>query len=248
MRLTAFVVLLVPQAFAGDADISSKITALAQSYVEWGSGASSPGASLPYKEVSRPGARRTYHVLVTGLPKNGTYALLQWPVTMDKPAVLRNPVFIDATGVLLCKKGGDVNSSDDTVNLIVDSVPGEPVRNAVVSLQDRTIHALGKMTQRPMEGVDKTCHLGVTYLTAHGEVVFVEASGLAPGEAFTLSMHSGSKDVKQDATASATGDYRISFLPFDPKSTSKKGRAELRIQAPSCTPALTFPWGDFTAE
>jgi hypothetical protein len=174
--------------------------------------------------------------------------MLQWPVTMASPQVVRNPVFVHATGVLLCVKDGDVNSSDDTVNLTLESVRGEPARMGVVSIQDPNIRALGKITPRPIESVDGGCRLSATYLTPRGEVVFVEASGLAAGEAFTMTLHSGSKDAKQQGKASPSGGYAASFLPVDPKASSGKGLAELRLRAPSCSPSLDFVWGDLTGQ
>lgn len=248
MRFAALLFLLTSSAFASEPDIKAKIANLAQSYVEWGPGMSTPGASLTYKEVSRDGRKRTYHLVVTGLPKDGSYALLQWPVTMDKPDVMMKPVFIDPSGILLCVKGGNPNSSDDTVNLIMDSIRGEPARNAVISVEDKNLRVLGKITQEPLEATDKNCHLSVTYLTARGEVVFVEGSGLAAGEAFAISMHSGSKEVNEDGKATAAGGFRISFLSPDPKAPSHKGRAELHLKAPSCSPSLDFPWGDLSSE
>ena len=249
MRLVALILLLSSNiALAAEVDIGPKIEALAKSYVEWGPGMSTPGATLTYHEVSHVGRKRTYQVVVSGLPQDGTYALLQWPVTMEKPAVLMNPVFIDPSGLLMCVKGGDVKSSDDTVNLITDSIPGEPVRNAVVSLKDKNIRALAKMTEQPLEVNDKKCNLSVTYLTSRGAVVFVEASGLAAGEDFAIAMHSGSKNVKQEGKAPGSGMYKVSFLPIDPQIPSGNGVAQLRLQAPSCSLYLEFPWGNLSGK
>jgi hypothetical protein len=216
--------------------------------VDWGSRTSTPGASLSFQEISRSGRKRVYHILVQGLPLEGNYALVQWPITLATPSASARRAFIDPTGVLLCKKNGDVNSSDDTWNLTIDNVLGEPARIGVINIEDKSIRALGKITPRPIESVDKNCHLSVTYLTPHGELVFVEATGLAPGEPFSMALHSGSKEVKQGGKASESGDYRITFLPFDPKSSSGKGRAQLKLRADSCSPSADFAWGDLLNE
>ena len=146
MRATAFGMLfwIASMGFAADPDVAAKVEKLAESYAEWGPAPGTPGASLTFQEISRSGRKRVYHLVISGLPKEGTYALIGWPVTMSHPSVVQTPVFIDATGVLLCKKNGDVTSSDDTENLTIDNVRGEPARLGVIGIEDKTRGALGK--------------------------------------------------------------------------------------------------------
>ncbi len=239
---------LAPALFAEDSSLSAKIASLAGAYVGWGVSGSTPGAAVSFQQISRIGQKPAYHIVVSGLPLDGIYALVAWPITSARPAVLRSPVYLDKSGVLLCVRNGNVNSSDDTENLTIDNVRGEPARIGVISLQDKTVRALGKITPEPIESTDRKCRLNATYLTSRGEVVFVEASGLASGEAFTMTLHSGSKDVTQQAKASQTGAYQISFLPVDPKSASHKGIADLHLSAPSCSPDLKFAWGNLNEQ
>ncbi len=225
-------------------DLSAKIAELAGAYVEWGAQSSTSGAQLTLKEVSHSGTRLEYHLVVSGLPHDGTYAVVTWPVTESAPAAVINPAFIAPSGIVLCKKNGDVTSSGDTVNLTLDTVRGEPARIGLVNLQDKTQRALARITPRPIEVTDGKCRLSATYLTPRGEVVFAEADGLHPGDKITVALHSGSKEVKLNAVASPAGSYRASFLPFDPKNEAHKGHAELRLTAPGCSPSLEFPWGN----
>jgi hypothetical protein len=161
---------------------------------------------------------------------------------------MMNPVFIDPTGILMCKRNGDPALRSDTVNLIVDDVPGEPSRFGVIDLQDRSTRALAKVVPQPIFSADRNCRLTATYLTGRGEVVFVEASGLRPYEAFTMMLHSEFRDLKQEDKASASGAYAISLLPVDKSVQAQKGHAQIRVKASSCSVSLTFPWGDILGE
>ena len=233
MRLLLALFCAASLIFAGDDGLASKVDTLARAYVDWGPLTGTAGASLTLREFSRSGRKRVYHAFVSGLPLDGRYFLVEWPITRQAPYTMLNPVFIDASGILMCKRNGNPALSSDTINLIVDNVPGKPFRFGVINVQDRGIRALGKIVPQPIASEDGNCRLTATYLTGRGEVVFVEASGLRPEEAFKMTLHSGSQELKQENKASISGTYATSFLPIERTAKSQTGHAEIRVEAAS---------------
>jgi hypothetical protein len=214
-------------------------------HANWGPGASAPGAILTLKEASREGGQVSYRLYAEGLPRDRTYAVIQWPVTMQKPAVLLQGVTFDGSGLAICAgrpgKCGRPEIPDDPIDFKFRPVEGEPIRLAVAATDAPALRAFVKMVPTPIAAQDQGCRLEGVLLMPHGEIVFVEASGF-PVDA-DLAMRSDSEgEVKEGkAKANGRGEWNTSILPA--KAGLKSGKIRIRVSGPKCSPEISVPWG-----
>ena len=84
------------------ADVQASASKLVRLHEAWGPGANPPHTSLSLKEISREGPVIKFRLYETGLPKDGVYTLLQWPVTQGEPSPVMRGVTFDKTGLAIC--------------------------------------------------------------------------------------------------------------------------------------------------
>jgi hypothetical protein len=69
----------------GDANVQDAVTNLVRMHNAWGPSASSPNASLTIQESSRSGRTIKFRLSADGVPKDGIYSIVAWPVTKKTP-------------------------------------------------------------------------------------------------------------------------------------------------------------------
>src|SRR5258708_5870297 len=128
-------------------DVQDTVTNLVKMHNAWGPKASTPNTSLAIKEASRSGPVIKFRLYAEGVPKDGIYSIMGWPVTQKAPSAALKGVTLDASGLAICAGtpttcGGD--KPDDPIDLVFQPVPGEPVRLGIVSA-DGAIKVFAKM-------------------------------------------------------------------------------------------------------
>jgi hypothetical protein len=71
---------------------------LVRMHEAWGAKASTPKASLVIKESTRSGQIIKFQLVADGMPKDGVYSLLAWPVNQKGPSQVLTGVTLDASG------------------------------------------------------------------------------------------------------------------------------------------------------
>jgi len=182
-RFVVFALIALPTLGQGTTTPSGTedaVNRLVKAHQAWGPAASTPNTSLSLKEASREGAIIRIRMYASGLPKQGTYTLVSWPVTQRGPAESLRGVTFDESGLAVCAGTpgtcGSADKPNDPIDLALRPVPGEPARFGLVSI-DGSIKVFAKIVPLPMKGEDKGCKVEVVLLTPGTELVEIEGSG-----------------------------------------------------------------------
>jgi len=91
-------------------------------------------ASIELGEPSRSGPIIKYRLYEKGLPRDGQYTLIEWPVTQKRPTENLHGVTLDPSGPDVCAgTPGTCGSPDkpgDPIDLELSPAKGEPFRFA----------------------------------------------------------------------------------------------------------------------
>jgi hypothetical protein len=211
----------------------------------WGPPLSSPNAALALKETARSGQAVSYRLYASGLPLDGNYSLVSWPVTERGPAVVLTGVTLNASGLAICAGApGDCGSPDkpnDPIDLKLQPIMGEPFRVALISSTDPKLKAFAKIVPNPNQVIDKGCSLQSVLLLPGAAEVLIEGSGFAANADLTIELNFLGERHKQKVKADAEGVYSTVLLPVAPGRVG--GDTELRVKSAACNPVLTFHWG-----
>lgn len=217
---------------------------LVRMHEAWGPKASSAGTSLVIKESARSGQTIKFRLIATGLPSNGTYSLLAWPVTQKGPSEILRGVTLDGSGMAICAgTAGTCGSSDkpnDPIDLVLRPVQGEPVRLGLVSTDGAT-KVFAKIVPVPLIGEDHGCSIQAILLTPGSELVLIVGSGFPPDGALTMDSTSEGEHHSSEGKTDANGSYTSAILPY--KKGVEKGIAEVNLKSPQCAPSLSVRWG-----
>jgi hypothetical protein len=126
----------------------------------WGAKASTPNASLAIKESTRTGQVINLRLIADGVPKDGVYSLVTWPVTQKGPSEMLKGATLDSSGLAVCagKPGtcGSADNPNDPIDVTVQPIPGEPIRLGIVSADGAT-KVFAKVVPNPLHGDDRGC-------------------------------------------------------------------------------------------
>jgi hypothetical protein len=215
---------------------------LAKMHEAWGTKASTPGTSLTIKESSRSGQVIKLRLTATGLPKEGAYSLVTWPVTQREPSKLLSGVTLDGSGLAICAGTPGTcsgNQPDDPIDVNVRPVPGEPVRLGLVS-EDGTKKVLAKTVPVPLQGEDRGCTIEATLLSPGAEVVLVEGVGFLSDSEITMDSQSGNEHIAGKGKADSGGRYKSIILPV--KKGILNGTTRLKLTGSGCAPSIDIQW------
>ena len=210
----------------------------------WGPRASTPGASLVIQESERAGTTIKYRLIADGLPKEGVYSILSWPVTQKGPSQALGGVTLDGSGLAVCagKPGtcGTPDKPNDPIDTVFQPIPGEPVRLGLVSADDAT-RVFVKLVPIPLRGEDQGCRIEATLLTPGAELVLIEGSGLPPNSELTF--ESISEGERHGGKGKADGDGRYVSAVLPHKQGIAAGILKVNLKASRCNPSVSVPWG-----
>jgi hypothetical protein len=238
-------VLLLPLAILnGQASQKDSIAALVEMHRAWGSKASTPNASLTLKEAERSEQVLKLRLIASGVPKEGIYSIVAWPVTQRGPAAVLIGVTLDASGVAVCagKPGtcGSADKPDDPIDLVFRPAPGEPVRLGLVSADGAT-KVFAKAVPVPLRGEDQGCTVEVTLLTPGAELVLIEGDGFPAGREIAMDSKSDPERQGGKGKTDADGRYASALLPY--LQGVAGGTTEVTLKAGKCAPSVNFNWG-----
>ena len=137
---------------------------LVKMHEAWGPKASTPNTLLRIVET-RVGQVNKFRLIADGVPRDAVYTLVTWPVTQKGPSEALKGVTVDASGLAICAGTagtcGSAEKLNDPIDLVLQSVPGEPVRLGLVSADGATkvfaklihipLRVVGQFDFRPAE-------------------------------------------------------------------------------------------------
>ena len=217
---------------------------LIKAHAGWGPDLNTAGATLTLKEVSRKDGNVSYRLYAEGLPREKTYTLFQWPVTLQKPVAALQGMTFDEAGVAICagKPGtcGSPEMPNDPIDFTFHPVDGEPIRIAVAASDDQKLRAYLRIVPSPIAADDQGCHLEGVLLSPHGEIVFVEARSFPADTELAIRSDSEGEVREGHAKSNGRGQYVSAVLPA--KVGLKSGKVRIRVSAQSCSPEISVPW------
>jgi len=219
------------------------VNRLVKAHQAWGPAANTPNTLLTLKEASREGPVIRIRMYATGLPKEGIYTLVQWPVTQREPSAALGGVSFDEAGLAVCAGtpgtcGGD--KPNDPIDVVLRPVPGEPSRLALVSA-DQSIKLYAKIVPIPLRGEDKGCSVEAVLLMPGSELVLIEGVGFPPNSDIVLDSESEGERHGGKAKTDANGRYVSGILPY--KQGVARGTTKVDLKSAGCSPSVSFPWG-----
>ncbi len=180
----------------------------------------------------------------TGLPKDGVYTLLTWPVTQRGPSESLRGITFDESGLAVCAGTpgtcGSPDKPNDPIDVVLKPVPGEPSRLALISA-DQSIKVFAKIVPIPLRGEDQGCSVEAVLLTPGSELVAIEATGFPANTDVVLDTELEGERHGGKAKIDANGRYMSAVLPF--KQGLAHGTAKVSLKAAQCSPSVSFPWG-----
>jgi len=180
----------------------------------------------------------------TGLPKQGTYTLVSWPVTQRGPGESLRGVTFDELGLAVCAGTpgtcGSADKPNDPIDLALRPVAGEPARFGLVSM-DGSIKVFAKIVPLPLKGEDKGCRVEVVLLTPGTELVEIEGSGFPANADIAMDSDSEGERHSGKGKTDANGAYASAILPY--KQGVTHGTAKVSLKSGGCSPSVSFPWG-----
>jgi hypothetical protein len=210
----------------------------------WGPKASTPNMALSLKEASRERPVIRIRMYATGLPKEGVYTLLTWPVTQRGPSESLRGITFDESGLAVCAGTpgtcGTPDKPNDPIDVVLKPVPGEPSRLALIS-EDQSVKVFAKIVPIPLRGEDKGCSIEAVLLTPSSEIVFIEGTGFQPNSDVVMDSESEGERHGGKAKTDTNGRYVSAILPY--KQGLARGTAKVTVKAPGCSPSVSFPWG-----
>lgn len=213
----------------------------------WGPKANSTGASLTLTEGSRTTTEGhtvvRYRMMTSGLAREKTYSLLMWQLGGEPRAVMSG-ITIDANGIAICAGKAGIcrgDKPDDPIDLAMQAGLGEVKRVALMT-EDKSIHAFASAVPFSNRAGDGGCTVEATLVTPKAEAVMLSATGFKPGNALEIEMNSEGEIQHPAGKTDANGAYEWVVLPF--KKGLTKGRARVSVHSGSCTPSLSFAWGE----
>jgi hypothetical protein len=210
----------------------------------WGPKASTPNMSLSLKEASREGPVIKIRMYATGLPKDGIYTLVTWPVMARGPAASLRGITFDESGLAVCAGTpgtcGTPDKPNDPIDLDFKPVPGEPSRVGLISA-DQSVKVFAKLVPIPLRGEDKGCSVEAVLLTPGSEVVLIEGTGFQPNSEVVMDSESGGERHGAKSNTDANGRYVSAILPYKPGLA--RGTASVYLKSAACSPSVNVPWG-----
>ncbi len=204
----------------------------------------SPGASVEAKEVERQDGVVQYNLYVSGLPTDKLYSAVSWPIEQQQPTTMMQGISIGKGGVVMCagrtsEQCGDASQKDDPIDFTFKPAKGEPYRLALISGQSKAGIVI---VPDPITGSDKGCTLTVERLLPHFEIAYFRGSGFAANSDASFEGQSYNEKHLMKTKADGNGSIRFAALPF--VAGHKNGTTTVKGVDMSCSPSLSFDWGN----
>jgi hypothetical protein len=211
--------------------------------IEWGEKFNSAGATMVVKEMGRTRVNGqtviTYHLLVSGLPKDLEYTLWSRLPGTNPQSVADAHLNKDGLVVSVLADPAQ-NVAEDPVELKVVAGRGELKQFAVIS-NDAKYRVFGEAIPFPIGTTSGPCSISVTMMGPNYSAVSIVVTGLQPKEKIQIHQQSGNEGGDSSATAAADGSYRVTVFPFVKGQSS--GKLAFAVTAGRCGVGIGLPWG-----
>jgi hypothetical protein len=214
---------------------------------------STPGMTAEIREISRGMVKGKlevqYHIFVSGVPKNQTFTLVDWPPNAPDPSPSIAGLSVMEDGLVVCAgratdQCGNPDrpeKKDAPVKLVFYPFKGEIYRLALVS-QDQNTKVFFAVIPNPIQETANGCALEAVSLRLKNELVLIRGKGFQPNE----SVHFESKSYEQIRARAdkvdANGEYQLPMEPF--VKGHDGGTTEVKLTGAKCAPILKFQWGN----
>jgi hypothetical protein len=237
---------------AGNAAAQRTVTATER----WLAGTmSTPGMTAELREIARGTVKGKlevqYHIYLTGVPKDQTYTLVDWPPNVPDPATSIAGLSILEDGLVVCagrttdqcRHPDKPEKKDAPVKLAFYPLDGEVYRLALVS-QDQKAKIFFVVIPAPIQTTDNGCTLEVISLRLKNELVLIRGKGFQPNESVVLHSNSDQQPSTPERAdkADANGEYQLPIAPF--VKGKDRGTTAISLRGAKCAPVLKFPWGN----
>ena len=226
-----------------NANVQDAVANLVKMHNAWGASASSPNASLTIQESSRSGRTIKFRLSAEGVPKDGIYSIVAWPVTQKQPVEVQKGVTLDVPGLAICAGTPTTCRGDkpnDPIDLVFQPALGEPVRLGLVSASG-AMKVFTKIVPVPLRGEDRGCMVEGVLLTPGSELVLIEGSGFPANSELTMDSDSEGERHSQKSKADTAGRYANAILPY--KQGVAGGTLKVDLKSAKCSPSVGIPWG-----
>jgi hypothetical protein len=206
------------------------------------------GWSITYKPVSvQRGPNDTViaqiHIFIHGAPAGTVFKQQVVPVGDDKPATEMEGITLGTDGILMCAgrapiECGDASNPDDPIEFTSSSIKGEPNRLLFVSAAG-TISMV--VVPNPISAKDRGCTLSAVRLTPGFELALITGTGYPPNTDIHF-IKSPGPSGDQVIHSDQRGVFRLSIIPYGPGKSG--GTTKFKVNAPSCSPELSYDWAN----
>jgi hypothetical protein len=186
-----------------------------------------------------------YRAYVAGAPVDKKYALGIVKIGSD-PQVLPGDVYVNARGLLMAHKprpdqmDKEAVESADELDLAVQAARGEPIRFALVSV-DQELMVPGTIVPYPIENSDRKCRLELRLALPDAEAVLIYADGLpANSEVDFQSLSAGEAETGK-FSVNGSGHGATVDMPY--VEGKEKGTLKIGLDTKDCSTSVEIPWG-----
>lgn len=214
---------------------------------------STPGMTAELREISRGIVKgkleAQYHIFVSGVPRNQTFTLVDWPPNALDPSPSIAGLSVMEDGLVVCAgRATDQCSHPDKpekkdvpVKLVFYPLKGEIYRLALVS-KDQNSKVFFAVMPNPIRETANGCALEAVSLRLRNELVLIRGKGFQPSESVVFESKSYEQTRTRADKAAANGEYQLAMEPL--VKGHEGGTAEVKLTGAKCAPILKFQWGN----
>lgn len=185
-----------------------------------------------------------YNLYVSGLPPNGLYTVMSWPVTEKQPLTLFKGVSVRKDGLVVCggrtpDQCGDSSAKDDPIDFTVSATEGEPSRLALVAGNDRATIVI---VANPIVREEKGCALEIERLLPRFELAYITGTGFPPNHQVTFETQSYEEKHTIATTTDTDGSLKFAMMPAVAGQT--RGTTKIKSDEMKCPLSISFEWGN----
>ena len=239
-RILALLVLLSSMLAGQDQKASEVAQKQVNGIVNWNDEMNSPGARMELRELTRGekdgGLLVFYDIIVTGTPRDQSYALFYWPITRAEADVVAPKVWIGAEGVCAVRD----QCKGSLIRLSFNTAKAEPHRVMLVS-KDGKHHVVGMVIPDPINATDQGCSLEVVRLGPKFELALIRGKGFKPKEQVKFVSNSAGEQIDGIRDVNDDGTLRLVLAPF--VKGKDTGTDEVTVKGSNCSPVISYKWG-----
>jgi hypothetical protein len=225
-------------------DKTPDVGALVNGIINWGDALNSEGATADLRPVHKGfknGIHESvYDVSVSGVPRDQSYAVFEWPINASEPAEVSEEVYIAADGRLCKREGLCHDDSGPYLRLSFVSARGEPHRIVLIS-KDTKYKIAAMVIPNAIVNTDQGCRVEVVRALPRFEMAIIRGEGFSASETFKYKSKSAGEVLQKKVQVDANGKFVLALAPN--VKGKNQGDDEVLFQAAKCSPVVSYHWG-----